>query len=119
MLYSFCAPVSHRYAPGDLQHEWWSRFELELKYSSALPSPVRIRLVDNIKSPEAKTIGPRSRQYFARFEQSRFRVQAWIILIVRVAFEGKCIHREIPIWLSRQPERISNRFKKSKRVMSP
>jgi hypothetical protein len=56
MLYSCSAPVSDRYAPGHLQREWWSRFKLQLPESSAVLSPVRIRLGDNIRSAEAKQL---------------------------------------------------------------
>jgi hypothetical protein len=40
---------------GHFQHQW-SRFELELSESSAFPSPVRIRLGDNIKNAEAEQL---------------------------------------------------------------
>jgi hypothetical protein len=109
MLYSFFAPVSHRYASGNFQHEWRSRFELEL---SGFPSPVRIRLGDNIRSPEAKQLDEGIGDTLVSdgsIDGNRSELRS----------SAKSILRAIPIRLVRQPERSSNSLKKSKGVMSP
>src|SRR5262249_288483 len=117
-----CAPVSHRLVPGHFQPEWWSRLKLKLSESPAFPSPVPIRLGDNIRSPEAKQLDQGPGNISTSGDPNGIETPYWVS---NERFERIGQNRTRapmhppwdPIRLARQPERISNRLKKSKRVL--